>query len=251
MNTALYSIKMRASQTRGNASHHISGAERIVPEADLTRVCGQLLQRALKHSKGRPDNINLKIETVPPGDLTEIPALPVSTVQAKTAEDGLQIMAGLMQRAGVPNPAAVMAKLAETWGMRGGMLLDVDSLQRLEPDLERGIRVTYMDMAAGAAENRDIGCKNHFQEALVLASKAAHHPNIVGELCISDDPDYVTGYFASAKTGYVRITKLKEPGCPDGGRIFLFKGSHDDAADCIRYLQQQRVLVKLKDDYTL
>ena len=72
--------------------------------------------------------------------------------------------------------------------------------------------------------------------------------NILGELCISDDPDYVTGYFASKELGYVRITKLKEPGSPNGGRIFLFRGSEEEARACIRYLEREKVLVHLPEE---
>ena len=82
-----------------------------------------------------------------------------------------------------------------------------------------------------------------FNEALVLATKVVSHPNILAELCISDDPEYVTGYIASREFGYVRVTRLKEPGSPMGGRIFLFRGDEKDREDCIRYLQQQKVLV--------
>ena len=55
----------------------------------------------------------------------------------------------------------------------------------------------------------------------------------------------MTGYFASKELGYVRITKLKEMGCPDGGRIFLFRGSEEEADDCIRYLEHQKMLVRI------
>ena len=79
----------------------------------------------------------------------------------------------------------------------------------------------------------------------MLATKVSSHKNIIGEICISDDPDYVTGYFASKELGYVRITKLKEMGCPDGGRIFLFRGSEEEADDCIRYLEHQKMLVRI------
>ena len=41
-----------------------------------------------------------------------------------------------------------------------------------------------------------------------------------------------------------RITKLKEAGSPDGGRIFLYRGSRDGVADTIRYLETQCVLVR-------
>ena len=60
---------------------------------------------------------------------------------------------------------------------------------------------------------------------------------------MSDDPDYVTGYVAAQSFGYRRITKLKEAGSPDGGRIFLYRGPRDGVAETIRYLEKQCVLV--------
>ena len=72
----------------------------------------------------------------------------------------------------------------------------------------------------------------------------ANAPHIVAEICVSDDPDYVTGYVASKTTGYVRITKLKALGDPDGGRIFLYRGPREDVPKTIAYLEKQMVLVK-------
>ena len=210
----LYSLKMRASQQ----NEHISGAERILTEEELQSCCAQLLQRALHHSKGKPDFINLKIEALCSEEILTLP--------------------------GLPHIDEILQLWQQSYAMRGAMLLDVDSLQRLEPNPTRGVRATYMDATANADIQSDSG-KNHYNEALVLATKVAHHPNIVAELCISDDPDYVTGYIASREIGYVRITTLKPLGSPDGGRIFLFRGSQSELADCIDYLQHQKVLVQI------
>ena len=69
-------------------------------------------------------------------------------------------------------------------------------------------------------------------------------PGIVAEICVSDDPDYVTGYVASKSLGYRRIATIKERGDPSGGRIFLFRGPRSLVPDCIRFLQEQTVLVE-------
>jgi len=120
------------------------------------------------------------------------------------------------------------------------MLLDIHSLKRLEPIAERGIRAAYMDYENSEALS---GGKDHFREALVLATKVAACPSIIAEICISDDPDYVTGYVAAKKLGYVRITKLKEPGDENGGRIFMFDSSLGRVEDCIEFIQKQKVLI--------
>lgn len=249
----LYSVKMRASrkiedefdgilEEGKKREQHISGAEKIIPEERLEIVCGQLLERALHHAKGEADFINLKIEKVKKEEVIIMDALPVTTYDVETAKEGREKLGELLKKSGILNGQEIVEKMKDTYGMRGAMLLDVDTMERLEPDYNRGIRATYMD----AADNEDDRTqKNHFREAIVLATKVANHKNIIGEICISDDPDYVTGYFASKELGYIRVTKLKEMGCPDGGRIFLFRGTKEEVKECIEYLEKQKILVRI------
>ena len=238
---------MRASKHTGSIQEHVSGAEKILPQQELPQQMEALLSRALHHAKGKADFINLKIEAISSESLKYIEALPVSTHEAATPAEGRQFMCQIMAELGLtPDKCQKILELFQaTYGMRGAMLLDVDTLERLEPDQQRGIRATYMDSIAPKGEVKAI-CdgKNHFQEALVLASKVLSAPNIIGELCMSDDPDYITGYIATRDKGYIRITQLKEMGCPDGGRIFLYRGPKSQVENCIKYLQEQRVLVK-------
>lgn len=244
---SIYSLKMRASKHTGSIQEHVSGAEKILSQQELPQQMEALLSRALHHAKGKADFINLKIEAVAPENLKYIEALPVSTHEAATPAEGRQFMCQIMAELGLTSDKCqkILELFQATYGMRGAMLLDVDTLERLEPDQQRGIRATYMDSIAPKGEAKAI-CdgKNHFQEALVLASKVLSAPNIIGELCMSDDPDYITGYIATRDKGYIRITKLKKMGCPDGGRIFLYRGPKSQVEDCIQYLQEQRVLVK-------
>lgn len=241
-----YSIKMRAA----DGDTHISGAEKIVAEDELETYCARLLRRAMKHSKGTPDLVNLKIEAVAEEEITFLEALPVTTVRTSSLREGLSKVREYLRQLGLSDRADEILSIWESsYAMRGAMLLDVDTLQRLEPDPQRGVRATYMDMDTGDRGKQEACAgKNHFNEALVLATKVVNHPNILAELCISDDPDYVTGYIASKELGYVRITTLKEMGSPDGGRVFLFRGNHGaELADCIDYLQRRKVLVKMED----
>lgn len=244
---SIYSLKMRASKHTGSVQEHVSGAEKILPQQELPQQMEALLSRALHHAKGKADFINLKIEAISSESLKYIEALPVSTHEAANPAEGRQFMCQIMTELGLtPDKCQKILELFQaTYGMRGAMLLDVDTLERLEPDQQRGIRAAYMDSIAPKGEVKAI-CdgKNHFQEALVLASKVLSAPNIIGELCMSDDPDYITGYIATRDKGYIRITQLKEMGCPDGGRIFLYRGPKSQVEDCIKYLQEQRVLVK-------
>lgn len=239
----LYSMKMRASREENGQSQHISGAEKILSETELGDNAAALLSRALHHAKGRADFINLKIEATSPEEITYIEALPVSTVDVANAAEGQQTILNYLSKLGIPNGAAIMRQFSNTYEMRGAMLLDADTLERLEPDPDRGLRATYMDAEHTPA--RQAGdCKNHFQEAIVLASKVVSAPHIVAEICMSDDPDYVTGYVAAPSIGYVRITQLKAMGCPDGGRIFLYRGPRKEVPACIEYLEKQKVLVR-------
>ena len=238
---ALYSLKMRAEKSAGKREH-VSGAEKILQEEELPEHLAALLSRALHHAKGRADFVNFKVESIAPEAVEHLPSLPVSTVEVETPAEGRRVIIDALGKLGLKNGEAILAKFSETYGMRGAMLLDADTLERLEPDAERGLRATYMDAERAAKGASD--CKNHFAEAVVLATKVVHAPHIVAEICVSDDPDYVTGYVAAPSIGYRRITKLKEAGSPDGGRIFLYRGSRDGVADTIRYLETQCVLVR-------
>ena len=240
---SLYSLKMRASKHTMTGNEHVSGAEKILYQEELPDNMTALLQRALHHAKGRADFINLKIESIQPQEIETIDALSVSSVAVETPAQGQQAILTYLAQLGISNGPDIMEQFQDTYAMRGAMLLNVDTLERMEPDPARGIRATYMDGAH--THPRPVSeDKNHFQEAIILASKVVHAPHILAEICMSDDPDYVTGYVAAKSIGYVRITKLKEMGCPDGGRIFLFRGSRKDAAETIRYLEHQRVIVR-------
>ena len=232
----LFSVKMRASQEGA----HISGAERIVPASALPQLAAVMTTRALDHAKGKPDFINIKIEAAP--EPLHLKALAVSTHSAKTPEEGWAIARALLVADGFTRIDEILSRFRETYGMRGAMLLDADTLERLEPDPARGVRATFMDDATSASR-RFSAEKNHYAEAVVLATKVAHAPGIVGEICLSDDPDYVTGYVASKRIGYARITCLKEKGDPAGGRIFLYRGSHEKVGETIDFLQRRCVLV--------
>lgn len=233
-----YSIKMRAAK----AGKHVSGAERILPQQNISQAVSALTERALHHGLGRADFINVKIEEIQPDELQYLEALPVSTRPAATVEGSYEIMRQILGELGLASQAdKLVALLRSVHPMRGAVLYDLATDRCIEPDHQRGIRVTYMDAeGAGAASS----CKNHFREAIVLATKVVHAPGILAELCMSDDPEYVTGYISSLRHGYVRLKPLKEVGNPHGGRIFIFDSRLANAADAINYLEKQRVLVK-------
>ena len=239
-----YSLKMRASQQVGEGEQkheqHISGAERIVNRDSVEAVCTAMVRRAMTHSKGDPDFINVKIEKVHESDIQILKALPVTCVDVDTWQEGLEKAFGLIGDAAAGVREKLPELLRETFPMRGAMLYDIATGERLEPNHERGVRATYMDALHSSVVD---SCKNHFNEAIVLATKVANAPGMVAEFCVSDDPNYVTGYVASKELGYVRIMKMKEMGDENGGRIFLFDSRKAKAEDCIEYLQKKKVLV--------
>ncbi len=241
----LYSVKMRASQWDENdrKNKHISGAERIIPQEEINICVSRLMDRALQHSKGKPDFVNIKIEEVKEENLLHLTALPVIERNTHSPEEGRRVIIEMLEEMGIENAAEIMEMMNAAYDLRGALLLNVDTMQRLDSDLERGIRATYMDAAYSGENERSISCKNHYMEAIVLATKVANAPHIIGEICISDDPDYVTGYFSSKEKGYVRISHIKEFGLAKGGRIFLYRGKEEEVRETIDFLQHQPVIV--------
>lgn len=240
---------MRASRARpgpdvGERPEHISGAERIVTGCAVPGIAAELARRALRHPKGRPDDIHIRIGALDEGALLRIPALSARALACPDAAAGLRLAAGLLREAGVAEPGAVIRLLLESPPLRGAMLVDADTLERLEPDRERGVRATRMDMAEGAERPTAPDGKQHYREAAVLAAKVCAAPYMVAEICISDDPDYVTGYVAAPGLGYVRIERMKEAGSPRGGRIFLYRGPREAVAGTVAFLERQPVLVE-------
>lgn len=235
---SLYSIKMRASKN----NKHVSGAERIIPQTDIAENISALAERALHHGLGRADFINIKMEEVKPDELEYLDVLPVSTRPADTIEGSYAIMREILGELNLAAEAdELIDLLRNVHPMRGAVLYDIATKKAVEPDHERGIRVTYMDAEGASCAGSN---KNHFREAIVLATKVVHAPGIISELCMSDDPEYVTGYISSLKHGYVRLTPLKDVGNPHGGRIFIFDSRKANIQDTIAYLEEQKVLVR-------
>ncbi|MGL5066199.1 MAG: 6-carboxyhexanoate--CoA ligase [Sarcina sp.] len=240
----LYSVKMRGSKEEA----HISGAENIVTKDKLEDVVNALIKRSLEHSKGSADFINIKIEKVESANIEYLEPLEATTIKVSNKEEGFAGVKKVLRDIGVDSEKVEKAVeiLHNIKGMRGAVLLDINSMQRLEVDKSKGVRVTYMDL-----ENRDAKgliksqkYNTHFIEALVLTTKVMGCTQIIGEICYSDDPDYTAGYVATKEFGYVRFDHLKEKGSSNGGRVFLYDSSKGELVDCINYLEKQRVIVR-------
>jgi 6-carboxyhexanoate--CoA ligase len=247
----LYSIRMRASVRE----QHISGAERIVPEDRLGETVSALVARA--SSKGcPPDQIVIMVDSLKDIVPLHQPALDVTMLEVPDVRTGRETASRILQRLGVSTQAvettiAHLDRGASPAGnnMRGAMIIDARTGDRLEPDRERGVRASRFDWSEEAAERTtrllaDAGL-THFRtrEALALATKVAHAPGMIAELCWSDDPDYTAGYVASLAMGYVRFPVLKHKGNGRGGRAFFVNPDDFEMEAFLTYLQTKSVLI--------
>ena len=251
MRGKLLNIRMRASRKkkgRDAGEVHISGAEGIYENSERLSAVQRYVARALSHPKGSPDSIVVSIE-----EITHKPrmirALPIRTVKCRSAVQAEGIMRRILGEAGVSVTALSIAERVLNEGrMRGASLVSASSGKRLEHDKARGVRASRLGITAEADRSlsrrlarQDIRTTT-VKEAVILASKVAACPSIIGEVCVSDDPDYTTGYVSSREFGYIRIPHIKRKGSRRGGRVFFVEeGSHVE--DIREFLEDMPVMV--------
>ncbi len=242
----LYSVRMRAAQggPHEKGGHHISGAERIVKLEEVGAIAQSLADRALHHSKGAADFINITVDLIPANEITYVDCLQVEEHRANTIAEAHQLAIELLQgihitEVAIQNAMTFLKELDSS--MRGAMLVDATSGERIDVG-NRGVRVSHMD----SFDSESLGDNEHMREALVLASKVQSAEGIVGELCWSDDPDYTVGYVACNGI-YHRIPKMKELGSHIGGRVFFVR-SEIDRESVIEYLEKAPVLVQRRNN---
>lgn len=252
----VFSIRMRAAQggAHEKGGRHISGAERLVGEDALSRTAGEMVERALHHSKGRADFIRITMEEVDPASTKEIEPPAIREYEGKTMEETREKGLAVLAAHGVNRTAAekaLQALLSLDVSMRGAMAVSAETGERMDSLGDRGIRVTRMgfrDKAEAARVLVSHGYEGmHIREALVLAGKVLSCEDVLGELCISDDPEYTTGYVSyrdeSGIPVYCRLEPLKPAGCALGGRVFFLKDGADP--EKVRaYLEETTVFVR-------
>lgn len=238
----LYSVRMRAAQggPHEKGGHHISGAERIVKLEEVGTIAQSLADRALHHSKGTADFINITVDLIPPEKIRYIDCLKVEEHKTSSISESHQLASDLLDDPAISKTAvhkaiSMLKRLDRS--MRGAMLVDAITGERLDTG-DRGVRVSHMD----SFDSHALGDNEHMREALVLASKVQSADGIVGELCWSDDPDYTVGYVACNGV-YHRIPNMKELGSNIGGRVFFVR-SDIDSESVIEYLERTPVLVQ-------
>ena len=238
----LYSVRMRAAQggPHEKGGHHISGAERIVKLDEVGAIAQSLAERALHHSKGTADFINITVDLIPPEKITYIDCLKVEEHKTGSISESHQLATELLDGPAISKTAvhkAISMLNSLDRSMRGAMLVDAITGERLDIG-NRGVRVSHMD----SFDSYALGDNEHMREALVLASKVQSAEGVVGELCWSDDPDYTVGYVACNGV-YHRIPNMKELGSNIGGRVFFVR-SNIDSESVIEYLERTPVLVQ-------
>ena len=249
----IYSIRMRASkEVKSQKSKlteiHISGAEGLYEASEIQKIVKRYIERALSHPKGKADKIIFTIEDIKQKP-KEISALPLSTVNSRTSDEGKDLAIKLLQSLGISKRAINIAfELIKKGSMRGAAIITVEKGDRLEPDKERGVRVSRLGINKSALKALSLRLSklgintDTVKEAIILASKVASCEHVVAELCVSDDPYYTTGYVASKKIGYLRIPNIKHTGSKSGGRAFFIK-EEINVEGIINYLERMPVII--------
>ncbi|MDO4761261.1 MAG: 6-carboxyhexanoate--CoA ligase [Corynebacterium sp.] len=238
-----YSVRMRSSQS----TQHISGAETLIHTTDeshqeptiakLNATVSSYLQRALTHPKGQADTITITVEQCAEDELLHLPMLP--SIECAAGTDVVTLL-----RHHLPPQFRALAEPAESLlrtiaHMRGAALLGADG-HRVEESINldptRGVRVSRFGHNGNNASFKDA----HY-EARRLATKVLAAPHVLAELCISDDPNYHTGYVAINGT-YFRIPELKQASL--GGRVILLDTTNPALIlDTVHFLQHTPTLI--------
>jgi 6-carboxyhexanoate--CoA ligase len=229
---------------------HISGAEGICFKREMQQIVQEYVNRAITHPRGKPDSIVITIEELKK-PLRSITALPLVTAKCGSSSRAQTIIGKLLTESGVSMKAitSALSILQNRETMRGASLLLASSGRRVEPDMQRGVRASRFGIVSPAekalsAELDKIGINTQtVREALILASKVASCKDVVAEVCISDDPDYTTGYVASEYLGYVRIPHIKKKRDRRGGRIFFLR-EDADLRRVILFLEKTPILIE-------
>ena len=232
---------------------HISGAEGLYGVSEIDRVIRNYFLRAVKHPRGKPDKVVITVEKIRQKPVM-IPLLSVSTARSDLPDEAQGIIYSLLFGSGISkkaiqNGVRVVRRKAV---MRGAALILAESGIRVEPDKERGVRLSRLGIQRDVEKRLSRRLAKEgintvtVKEALMLASKAASCKGIVAELCVSDDPDYTIGYVVSKRFGYVRIPHIKQKGSLSGGRVFFIE-ERADVNKIIRYLEETPVIAVPRD----
>lgn len=243
-------VRRVGSRNSGIDETHISGAEGLYESSEVEKIVKDYVRRAMEHPKGKPDKVVITVEEIKQRPV-RVPLLPVSSRHCSSPGEAQKAIGELLTDLGISERAirSGFAIVRRNPVMHGAALVLSGSALRAEPDAARGVRVSRLGIGKasrkslfGRLARRGINTTT-VREALILASKVASCRDMVAELCISDDPDYTTGYVASKELGYVRITNIKREGSLNGGRVFFIE-ERSDIGRIVEYLERTPVLVE-------
>lgn len=223
----MYSIKMRAS----NEDIHISGAETMCEFDDLENYLKKYFNKAFYHENETIDFLNLKIEKVKE-PIQILRALSVIKDLDDTLEHTLEQLA---KQTGVSEYALNKGfeYIKNDINYSGAIILSARTGHRLDNTGKRGIRVSNLAFKT-CKRNGEIS--ERVKDARALATCMNTFEGVKAELCVSDDLNYTTGYYASSKLGYHRIFNIKKKATRQGGRI-IFVDDHIDLNQYITFLE--------------
>ena len=238
----------RQSAAGSQRKIHISGAEGLYKASEIQKIVKRYVERALKHPKGKADKILITIENIKQKPKS-ISTLPVATINCSSPAEGKNVIVKLLRSSGISKKAIDIAfELIKKGNMRGAAIITKEKGNRLEPDKKRGVRASRLGISESALKVLSSKLSKHgintdtVKEALILASKVSFSRHILAELCISDDPDYTTGYVATEKFGYLRIPNIKHKGSKSGGRSFFVREGME-VEGIINYLERMPVII--------
>src|SRR5208283_2847697 len=144
----MWNVRIRASRKTGAGRNlHVSGAEGLYNSTELAGTVTACINRVLEHPRGAPDTIILTIEALAqkPAD---VPLLCVRTLRCASPDRAQNIIAEILESTGIAQRAAAAALkvLTSLRVMRGASLITAKTGRRIEPDKERGIRVSRLGM---------------------------------------------------------------------------------------------------------
>lgn len=219
----MYSIKMRAS----NEKIHISGAETICEFENLEQNIKRYFNKAFYHENGSIDFLNLKIEKIKK-PIQNLKALMIIQRENANIQD-------LANNSGVSRKALEKGfyYIENDISYTGAIILSAKTGKRLDFSKKRGIRVTNF---AFKRQNKSNNIPERVRDALSIATCINSFTNVKGELCVSDDLNYTTGYYASSILGYNRIFNIKKKNTRKGGRV-IFVDENIDIKNYIEFLE--------------
>lgn len=224
---------------------HISGAECITDETSLKEEVLNLLNRALNHPKGKSDFINISIQKIlDKNSINYIEPLKITTVNKNKNPLFPNL---ILEKLGFSHEyiEKTLKELFSLKNIKGALIISFEDFYKYTDNIVRCSNIDYRIDLKG--DLNDFLEKNNFlgkylKEALCLSSKICNDPNVLCELCISDDKKYTTGYISSPSLGYIRIENFKPLDHEYGGRIIFIKDK-SKLQNTLDYLKNSPVII--------